>query len=279
MSSSHIPQENNPHYHPHNHPINLKVLRLSRPHIGEPNVVENDPTPNTILSLPTSFGNIYVGETFNCILSTNNVSDPENNQQFDVTVSASIQLPTQNSHVTLIHPEDPTSQHALAPSKSQQQTLSYEAQEPGLHILTITVSYRKHHENEEPGDAHNTTFRKHYQFTAAPGLAVKTKMSKFNKDNSKYTVEAQVENVSGSTMVLETAEFLPSEGWKIEAFPKPSSTYPLAPNDIYQAAFFTTRDNPKISEAMGKITISWRRDPVGQKGWLTTGLLKLPQKI
>lgn len=250
----------------HTHPVNLKVLRLSRPHIGEADLINNDPTPSTLLSLPASFGQIYVGETFSCILSMNNVSDSVQ----DVALGVSIQLPSQ-SHVSLIHSDLPTSNHRVNGNEHTQQTLSYEAQEPGLHILTITVSYR-------PGeDAAWTTFRKHYQFNAAPGLSVKTKMSAYN--DVSYTVEAQIENVSGNnTMTLETAEFLPAEGWKVDQFPK-LTMHPLGPRDVHQAAFVAVREDKKFSAALGKITISWRRDPVGQKGWLTTGVLRLPQHI
>jgi hypothetical protein len=251
----------------HTHPVNLKVLRLSRPHIGEADLANNDPTPNTLLSLPASFGQIYVGETFSCILSMNNVSDAP----YDVSLAVSIQLPSQ-SHVSLIHSDLPTSNHRVDGKEHTQQTLSYEAQEPGLHILTITVSYRP----GEDEDAAWTTFRKHYQFNAAPGLSVKTKMSAYS--DVAHTVEAQIENVSGNTMTLETAEFLPLEGWRVDQFPK-ITLQPLAPRDVHQTAFLAVRESNKFSAALGKITISWRRDPVGQKGWLTTGVLRLPQHI
>ncbi|KAA8917315.1 hypothetical protein TRICI_000531 [Trichomonascus ciferrii] len=257
----------------HSHPVNLKVLRLSRPHIGEADVASEDPTPSTLLSLPASFGQVYVGETFSCILSINNVSETPH----DVALDASVQLPSQ-SHVSLIHADLPTSNHRVEARKHTQQTLSYEAQEPGLHILTITVSYRRPADDEGSAGAGGawTTFRKHYQFNAAPGLSVKTKMSAY--DNTGHTVEAQIENVSAHTMTLETAEFLPLDGWRVDQFPR-ISMQPLAPRDVHQTAFLAVRESSSLSAAMGKISISWRRDPVGQKGWLTTGVLRLPQHL
>jgi hypothetical protein len=247
------------------HLVGLKVLRLSRPVLNY-DVQEGPALPTTTVALPSSFGNVYVGEQFSCMLSVN--AELGDGGLVMVNVSISIQLPSQEVY-PLVHPEENTSSYQLGSNENHQHVVHYEAKEAGVHDLIATINYKT------DGKEDFITFRKHYKFTVGPALNVKTKLSQISAD--LYAIEAQVENVTNGTMVLETTELLPPEGWTTERF-ETVPTAPLLPKDVWQWAFTVQRDSESdrdvASIGTGKLTLGWRREPLGEKGWLTTGPIK-----
>lgn len=265
------------------HKISVKVLRLSRPSLQAPDITKhNDDSddlsamvPSTNLMLPRSFGSVHVGEMFNCMVSAN--SPPSNTHPYQITIQASIQLPNSKDHVTIISSDLPESTEVLEPKQSTQRTVQYEPKEAGLHTLTIKLAYKP--TNDE--GALPITFLKHYQFNATPGLNVKTKLSQLESQN-RYTIEAQVENISESVMTLETTKLLPADGWKWEVFGgSQEKSIALMPRDVHQAAFLVSHENEGVTTApsqpvgLSRFTLSWRRE-MGEKGFMTTGPLKPP---
>jgi hypothetical protein len=261
------------------HKVALKVLRLSRPRLIPPDVTQFDdddqkyPRQSTLLALPSSFGSVYVGETFSCMLS---LSLPtallQTQQSLSVVLSVTIQLPVSKEVITLIHSDSPESQSTLTnDTDNHQHVINYEAKEVGLHVLTATITYKDQNSSDD-----GITFRKHYQFTANPGINVKTKLSHLALSNNSYSIEAQIENVSENIMTLETATFIPAQGWKSDAF-EDHQEVTLLPKDIWQLAFITSKPDSEEEVdpvGMGSFTMSWRRNPVGEKGWLSTGPIK-----
>lgn len=249
-----------------NHPVNVKVLRLSRPRLPPIDLTNHDSIvhPSALLSVPSYFGSAYIGERFCCVVSANNMHA---DKQLQVSVSAQVVLPSEQT-VVLLHDSDFSS--TLEPMKSAQKVLEYEAREPGAHVLNITVTYWSDSEK----DSEKVSFRKVYQFQVTPGLSVRTKLSPAPK--GAFTIEAQIENVSESTMTLETINYLPAGGWTAKPLPGPTQLSLLA-RDVYQMAFLVMRDEAeKDPEPIGggRLSLSWRREPLGEDGWLTTGPLK-----
>lgn len=245
----------------HAHLVNVKVSRLGRPTLdivdtSVPGKTTQPRLPSSFLTIP-GFGNVYAGETFACIISVNSTSA---DTAIDIKVTAEIQVPGSRTPVPLVHDPLTTS---LEPSGSWQHVLRYEPALPGEYTLSITVVYSRNDED-------STAFRKTYRFSTKPALFVTTKLSGYKP--GVYTVEAQVENVSESTVILETAEIVPDTAWTVEPFPAQPATA-LQPADIWQSAFIVSATKEQLPN-VGNLTLGWRREPLGEKGW-TTGPIKL----
>lgn len=267
------------------HKVSLKVLRLSRPVIRHANLVTGDPVPSPMLSLPGSFGTVHVGEPFNSLLSV--AKDNGDGPPVAVSLSASMLLPeipesnTGQRTVTLL--KDGSEQVLDHSNSTHQHVLSYEAKDPGLHGLNVTITYRELGADGTEVDADSQTkssitFRKNYRFTATLGISVKTKVSRL-ESTDLHLIEAQIENVSDSIMTLETVELLAQEGFDSSNCDEDANLNPptLQPTDIWQQLFIVKRDEKTPAQAsphQSKLTLSWRREPMGEKGWLTTGEIK-----
>lgn len=155
-------------------------MRLSRPRIGQPDLLvdlEKEPgsdsaaplsftvdeaAPNgrdapPLLSLPSNFGSLYVGETFRAILSlhsevtaqtaasllqtpgsTGPVTSPPH---LSVTISVAVATPTREQPVSLIHPTHPDSTTVLAPGANRQYIVEFETADVGVHTVSASVTY------------------------------------------------------------------------------------------------------------------------------------------
>lgn len=256
--------------------VGIKVLRLSRPSLQEcPPYTQTGAQPvlpSLDLSLLSTFANVFVGETFSSMFV---VANNEADENVLATVSVSIKPPAEDEF-QLIHPDLPTSRHLLQPTESVSHNVDYEVKEEGLHVLNATI--RCTYPNDKSREP--TVLRKHYKFSASPALNVKTKLSELLSRSSKhssYSIEAQIENISPVAVVLETLELLPAEGWLCQPLGSPPS-HPLMPKDVWQYAVILKRD-PDIATrpapiGQGRLTLGWRREPFGERGWLTTGPVK-----
>ncbi|CAN6622007.1 hypothetical protein TRVA0_008S03092 [Trichomonascus vanleenenianus] len=256
------------------HKVALKVLRLSRPRINprDPLVTEFEEHMEnaTTFSLPKSFGTVYVGEKFSCMLSISLSQDAySKGEEVKLSVSAVIQPPNgpygKTEPISIIHEDSTATTLSKDTTNCVQHIVSFEPQETGLHTLSVKVTYGT-------GKAERT-FVKHYQFSTAPGLSVKTKLQQPHSNHPSATIEAQIENISDASMVLEGTELLPPNGWTVHPFP--ASTIQLQPKDIWQVAFVLRASNgDKEPVGLSRLSLSWRREPMGEKGFMTTGALK-----
>lgn len=292
----------------------LQVLRLSRPKLLPPKLLvdeqedfnfKNDPP--VMLSLPLSFGNLYVGETFRCVLSIDSESD-DAESPISVTIAVSIGTPNREHPIAIIHPSQPDSTALLGPRENKQYIVEFETHEPGIHVISAVVTYspkpaNNDDDNQQPPPP-PVSFTKNYRFTAEQGLYVRTKISPIGPDSC--ALEAQIENITDSTMTLETAEFMPPLGWisqnlnfdeplasaSLDPPPPTTSTAAttgvprnkldyapsLMPKEIWQFGFIVSHDpdftDTRQAVGMGKFSVSWRREYLGEKGWLMTGHLK-----
>jgi len=102
----------------------------------------------------------------------------------------------------------------LPPGSSHQRILSFDLKEEGSHVLAVTVSYYE----AGPLSGRTRTFRKLYQFMCKPSLIVRTKpgaLAPRSKSNRKrWVLEAQLENCSEETLLLERVGMVLEKGLK-----------------------------------------------------------------
>ncbi|KAI4747132.1 hypothetical protein E4T50_02538 [Aureobasidium sp. EXF-12298] len=256
------------------HSVSLKVLRLSHPSLSPAHTLPGTdhiakaslPYPaapadafplSPLLALPPAFGAAYCR-----------------------TSSAELQVPSGSIALPLEGP-DAAEEQDSQPAQTLQRVVRHELREDGPHVLAVTVTYQ-----ETRDDATNKrTFRKLYQFVAQPALGVRTKVGdlaakKDASDMRRFVLEAQLENLTEKSVVLEkvtvsTAQGLTSRSlnWS-EVDDRPI----LNPQDVMQVAFTLQQmQGEELDEKNGRtilaqLHVDWR-SPMGEKGSLTTGWL------
>jgi len=130
--------------------------------------------------------------------------------------------------------------------------------------------------------------RKLYQFIARQLLSVRTKIrtipSRTSSEPVRYALEAQLENLSDASVVLQAIDLNVKpyisahslNAWESDERPKPM----LNPGDILQVAYLLTEkvDAERLEEtkdsrlALAQMAISWRAN-MGELGHLSTGWL------
>ncbi|CAG8459447.1 5103_t:CDS:1 [Paraglomus brasilianum] len=218
----------NPQDSQREHILSLKVMRLSKPTLGQTHPVfyENSsmisnaleslasteliakqaaPTQkiplrdlgvSSLLSIPSSFGIIYLGETFDFYLCINNDST-----QYAYNVSVRAELQTSAQRFVLIDTIDKPLA-TLESSKASEFVAQHEIKELGVHTLVCTVGYMTEEKEKK-------SFRKYYKFQVMNPLAVKTKVN--NMADGKVFLEVQVHNVAERVMYLERMKFEPGD--------------------------------------------------------------------
>lgn len=264
------------------------------------------------LSLPPAFGQAYVGEPFSCSLCANNELSESNRSRVvtGVRLAAEMQTPSQTVPLPLFPEEDSdgTDMKEVLPGTSLQRIIRFDLKEEGNHVLIVNVNYSETSQAEGTSAATGgrvRTFRKLYQFQAQPCLSIRTKATELPATEVpdktlgpygrvamlRFALEAQLENVSDGSLVLEQASLLPypplkakSLNWDLNSVAEDSPL--LNPRDVLQLAFLVEQD-PTVSAGveelkanlrrdgrtiLGQISISWRSG-MGEKGHLTTGNL------
>ncbi|KAJ3083602.1 hypothetical protein HDU99_008096 [Rhizoclosmatium hyalinum] len=283
------------------HLLALKVMRLSRPSLSVSASTVDAPLTGTLsaaaaaaesatstsalLSLPPSFGAIFLGESFDALLVV--VNEDLNKTIQKPAIRAELQTQTQRFTLAdtvsnLNDSPNTTALQPLAPSKSHQFLISHEIKELGIHILVCTVSY------SSPINGELKSFRKFFKFNVLNPLSVKTKVNSLA--DGRVFLEAQVQNVSGMPMYLEKMHFeandlFVSSDMSLEfqehpAAPKSSvfsDTAVLSDKDSRQYLYTLhpkTRNDPitKQTPQLGKLDIQWRTT-LGQQGRLQTSQL------
>ncbi|KAF7717423.1 DUF974 domain-containing protein [Penicillium ucsense] len=265
-----------------------------------------------LLTLPPSFGSVYVGETFACTLSANNEirKDDPDRVVTSVRIVAEMQTPSSVAALDLEPTADPAQSEGLRIGESLQKILRYDLKEEGNHILAVSVSYTETRigENAQAASGRVRTFRKLYQFVAQPCLSVRTKASELspleveNKSLGPYgksrllrfALEAQLENVGDGTVIVKHTRLNPKPPFKCQSLNWDASTSDsssagpptLNPRDVLQVAFLVEQEEGRTDglEALqkdlrrdgrailGQLSIEWR-GAMGDKGFLTTGNL------
>lgn len=280
------------------HLVALKVMRLTKPALISPKIVTCDfkDLPGNILNnflkddatsvvqmetlaagqfllLPQSFGNIYLGETFSCYICVHN----ETNQPVQ-SVSIKADLQTSSQRIPL-----PTQQNQSPIMLDIDETLSdvihHEIKDLGTHILVCEVSYMSNY---------NTlaSFRKFFKFEVLKPLDVKTKF--YNAESDDVFVEAQVQNITSGSMILEQVSLESSHQFTVKSLNEDNTGISvfgdvtlLQPQESCQYLYCLTpkenisKDIKLIAAAknIGKLDIVWRSN-LGEKGRLQTSQLQ-----
>jgi trafficking protein particle complex subunit 13 len=232
-------------------------------------------------------------------------------------------------------PEASSSSTVHPPGSSLQHIISFPIKEEGTHVLAVNVSYTEAilspppPSNPDgasvPTSSRARSFRKLYQFPTVPCLSVRTKATelppKSVPDKSggpygrttllRYTLEAQLENVSDVTIVLESAVLharAPFASTALnwdgdfggaastvesgDSLPVSSSGPLLAPRDVFQLTYLLSQQSGAVEATeelktmlkrdgravLGQLSIGWRGE-MGEKGSLTTGGLLTRKKF
>ncbi|KAF7731229.1 hypothetical protein EC973_000645 [Apophysomyces ossiformis] len=252
--------------------LNISDLTASHPIVGGNEIEIRDFGLSQLLQLPSSFGNIYLGESFSTIISINNESIEDVHQ-----VSVKIELQTASQRFVLSDTTD-TPRTTLDPRATYDLTVAHEIKELGVHILVCSVQYYT-------PDGKRRSFRKYEKFQVSNPLAVKTKLNNLN--DGRVFLEAQLQNVSAGPMYLERMKFEPSEHFNFQDLNTIVGSKDNAsvfgsnlihPQNVRQYLYLLTPRDPnndriaRTTNALGKLDILWRTS-MGDVGRLQTSQL------
>lgn len=281
------------------HPLELKVMRLTRPMLASPIVVTCDSTDlpgNTLnnelkndctalqgmetlavgqfMVLPQSFGNIYLGEIFSSYLCVHNGS---NQLVKNVTVKADLQTSTQMLSLCGNNRE----MKDLAPDNTVDDVIHHEVKEIGTHILVCEVTYTLANLGSTP-----QSFRKYFKFQVIKPLDVKTKF--YNAESDEVYLEAQIQNLTAGPICLEKVSLESSHLFSVSTLntnEKGKSIYGsvnILDTDCSRQYLYCLKPqlsllkDPKMmhnATNIGKLDIVWRSN-LGERGRLQTSQLQ-----
>ncbi|KAI9228936.1 MAG: hypothetical protein DHS80DRAFT_2353, partial [Piptocephalis tieghemiana] len=156
------------------------------------------------LALPTSFGAIYLGESFPAYLSMTNDSAREAAR--DVVIKAELQTSTQR-FILIDTSENPTP--VMPPQALTEYLIKHEVKELGVHVLVCSVQYTaKQLGTTGQSRDERRSFRKFYKFQVLNPLAVKTKVN--SRLDARVFLEVQVQNITQDPMCLEKLSLNPA---------------------------------------------------------------------
>ncbi|KAG6879040.1 hypothetical protein C0992_005665 [Termitomyces sp. T32_za158] len=310
------------------HLLTLKVMRVSRPELSgtwqpfyssspsfsahstasivslqgtaplpsHPKTLRDLTHASEILTLPSSFGSIQLGETFSSCLCVNNES------QSDVeAVALRVEMQTATAKVVLAEYGGPD--HTLASGKTFESVVHHEIKELGQHVLACAITYRYPYSRsssglrEHPEDPNLQTFRKFYKFSVTNPLSVKTKVHTPKSpsailsrvEREKIFFEVHIQNLTQAPMYFERVKFECVDDWEAEDINFLDDMDPLfsgpqalmQPQDIRQYIYilkprFTSLLPPAHSPGtivpLGRLDIFWRSS-FGEPGRLLTSML------
>jgi len=136
--------------------VSLKVMRLCRPSLVQqqpvplPSEAVGMPSPGAAssialtgwLTLPQSFGDIFLGETFSCYISLANVSGGELTQiALKVEVQTQVQRETLSAQIAPPAGNSTPEVDTLQAGQTLDRIIKYELKDVGVHILICSASF------------------------------------------------------------------------------------------------------------------------------------------
>eukprot|EP01104_Vermistella_antarctica_P011831 TRINITY_DN3343_c0_g1_i2.p1 TRINITY_DN3343_c0_g1~~TRINITY_DN3343_c0_g1_i2.p1 ORF type:complete len:384 (+),score=86.03 TRINITY_DN3343_c0_g1_i2:315-1466(+) len=304
--------------------LSLKVMRLIKPsfQVVNPAVCEPSDIPANIpgvidrrlpaasvtlgdgdalgltemLTLPSSFGTIYLGEMFCSYISVNNSSGS------DVSlVGIKAELQTQTQRFILLD-RSPQQIPKFVAGASNDFVVQHEVKEEGIHILVCSANYTKL-------DGERKYFRKLFKFKVENPLRIKTRTHNLQGD---VLLEVEVQNASKQSFFLEQVVFKPvslfgtsevvvqndeqdttrklkkekQKGGDVSLpIPKPLALPPLLPGQVYMkpdsSKQYLYRLSPKDPNSMitmnanvlGHMEVVWK-GALGEGGRLRSGQIE-----
>lgn len=263
-----------------------------------------------VLTLPPAFGPAYVGETFSCTLVASNEPAVDASKSHpaetlvvqDVRVAAEMGTPgtAPGANIPLDMKSAPgagTDERDAAADDAVrvvQKIVRHELLDEGTHVLAVTVTYneiRRSGAGETLGNRVRT-FRKLYQFAAKPLLSISTKVRRVPRraagEARGFVVEAQVENVAETGVVMDVVQLIGEEGVEVvglNTWEGDAEAPSLGKGDVWQGCFVVkgveAAENEEEEEEeeggdvvwLGRLRVRWR-NAMGERGGLLTGRLK-----
>ncbi|KAJ3865945.1 DUF974-domain-containing protein [Lentinula novae-zelandiae] len=317
---------------PATHLLSLKVMRVSRPTLasawqpfyssspsfsahstssilslqgtnplpGYPKTLRDLTQASELLTLPSSFGSIQLGETFSSCLSVNNEATTEID-------SVALKVEMQTATSKLILADIGGTDTSLSPGDTLENVVHHEIKELGQHVLACTVSYRFNPQSsrtaptsEETSDSNILTFRKFYKFVVTNPLSVKTKVHAprspsalmVPSERDKVFLEVHIQNLTLESIWFERMHFEAAEGWDardanlVNVNGEQQSLYMgstalMQPQDMRQYIYILSPKSihlepvvysPGAVIPLGRLDISWRSS-YGEPGRLLTSML------
>ncbi|KXN90469.1 hypothetical protein AN958_04141 [Leucoagaricus sp. SymC.cos] len=314
------------------HLLSLKVMRVSRPEVssawqpffssspyfsahasasilslqgnaplpGHPKTLRDLTHASDILTLPSSFGSIQLGQTFASCLCVNNEAP------FTVdSIRIRVEMQTITAKTLLYQTPEPGGK-SLSTGDTLECIIDHEIKELGQHVLACAVTYRLPPNirpipgaSEDSDDPTLQTFRKFYKFIVTNPLAVKTKVHSVRSptalltpsEREKIFLEVHIQNVTQETMHFERLSFEPTEEWEVQ---DPNVTDDnqsifsgsialMNPQDVRQYVFILSPTSTSILRPLavptpgsifplGRLNIIWR-SLYGEPGRLLTSTL------
>jgi len=258
------------------HSLTLKVMRLSKPgfQIVPPLLCEKEDIPGDILvqnnlenghilegfgltdflQLPTSFGIIYLGETFRIYISLNN---PTQSDVLSTTLKVELQTATQ---LVPLFSNISSPIHHFSTGVSHDYVVSHEVREAGVNILACTVNYARQ-------DGDKKFFRKFFKFQVMNPLTITPRVHTMK---NTIFVEANVENSTQSPLYIESVSLIPVDdslaSTDLNTTESPTTT-PYASSIVYMKPatarqylfMLAPKGDPKTtSTVIGQLDIVWR---------------------
>ncbi|KAG7092195.1 hypothetical protein E1B28_008563 [Marasmius oreades] len=313
------------------HLLSLKVMRVSRPAIasawqpfyssspsfsvhstqsilslqgkaplpGHPKTLRDLTHATELLTLPSSFGSIQLGETFSSCLSVNNESAA------DVEATTlKVEMQTATSKLTLAEFGGPN--FRLSSGDTLEDVVHHEIKELGQHVLGCTVSYRTpniQHSSVIPEDGSDpsiVSFRKFYKFVVTNPLFVKTKVhtprspSALSRpeEREKIFLEVHIQNTAPDPIWFERLRFEAVEEWNVQETESANQEHEsgglfsgsialMQPQDMRQYIYTLSPTvtplepiihAPGTTLPLGRLDLSWRSS-FGEPGRLLTSML------
>ncbi|KAI9889879.1 MAG: hypothetical protein M1814_004714 [Vezdaea aestivalis] len=301
-------------------PVSNASNRLSRPSLvehsvlppleagGEPDILTQaslaypsaDPADSfqlsPLLSLPPGFGRVAIGETLSCIICANNELTAAETGKWLNAFRLSVDVVTPDKDpIPLLADEEVTP--SVGPGESLERIIKFELTEEGTHELRVTIKYSettidKSEDSDNDLTERVRSFRKIYKFLSQPCLVTRTKVKQLpavaaagstSPEQLKYVLEAQLENVGASMLVIESATFeaeppfsSQSLNWDSPALKQTGILSPLLhPRQVLQVAFLLDGKSGGLKGqelVLGQLISRWRTT-MGDPGQLKTGQL------
>ncbi|KAL0578256.1 hypothetical protein V5O48_003751 [Marasmius crinis-equi] len=270
-------------------------LQGQSPLPGHPKTLRDLTHATELLTLPSSFGSIQLGETFSSCLAVNNESATDVE-----AITLKVEMQTVTSKVTLAEVGGANSR--LSSADTLERVVHHEIKELGQHVLACTVSYRmpslQHTAVPEDGsDPSIVSFRKFYKFVVTNPLSVKTKVHTprspsallLPEEREKVFLEVHIQNLAADPIWFESMRFEATEGWRVQDTNGGvegeglflGSTALMQPQDMRQYIYILSPSKvvlelvshaPGTIIPLGRLDLSWRSS-YGEPGRLLTSML------
>jgi len=216
--------------------------------------------------LPTSFGNVYVGENFKCYIAIHNVSDVVISK---VSLKVYIRTSSNKEHV-LVSGNEEIKDFGL--NYYYDHIISYEINEKNNHVLICDCKY-----NVNGGET--KSFQKFFKFNVFDPLEINSRIIPINNG---YICNSEVINKTNSTIYINSANFITEPDFVSQSLNNPENMIFLKPENKWEFLFKIDHENIyKNSKELllGKIKINWRTI-LGETGTFYSGEInrQQPQK-